>query len=63
MHTMVWHDFFCRSSFLQIGDFCFVLWGLIFVINKTDFLFLLPGINFYDFQKVPDRGLIKFGFY
>ena len=62
MHTMVWHEFFCRSLFLQIGDFCFVLWGLIFVINKTDFLFLLPGINFGDFQKVPDRPLIIFLF-
>ena len=62
MHTMVWHQFFCRSLFLQIGDFCFVLWGLIFVTNKTDFLFLLPGINFCDFQKVPDRALIIFLF-
>ena len=54
MHSMVWHEFFCRSLFLQISDFCFVLWGLIFVINNTDFLFLLPGITFCDFQKVPD---------
>ena len=60
MHTMVWHEFFCRSLFLQIGDFCFVLWGLIFVTNTTDFL--LPGINFCDFQKVPDRALIIFLF-
>ena len=32
------------------------------MINKTDFLFLLPGINFGDFQKVPDRELIIFLF-
>ena len=48
---------FCGSLFLQIGDFC-VLRELIFVI-RTDWFFFL-GINFGDFQKVPDKSLIVF---
>ena len=39
----------CRSIFLWIGDFCFVLQDLIFAI-RTDWFFSL-GINFLRFSE------------
>ena len=53
--STVWGGNFARVCFCALAIIC-VLRKLVFEI-RTDWFFLL-GINFFDFQKGPDKSLI-----
>ena len=46
---------------MRIGDFFVFSWELMIFAIRKQWFFLL-GINFRDFQKLPDPALIKFSF-
>ena len=58
---IVWHEIFVGVYFCELAIFlCFRGSSWFFAIRKQ--WFFLLGINFRDFQKLPDPALIKFSF-